>query len=131
MEDDKLKDIFRNFQPELSSDNKFLDRLQKNMEVLGIVKRDASAARRRNVISLAVAALSGFVAGVIVTLLFPLISSRITETSFSIPLPGITEIILNQQITGWILAAILSTFIAFNAYELTNAHLSISRKEKL
>lgn len=131
MEDDKLKDIFRNFQPELSSDNKFLDRLQKNMEVLEIVKRDASAARRRNVISLAVAALSGFVAGVIVTLLFPLISSRITETSFSIPLPGITEIMLNQQITGWILAAILSTFIAFNAYELTNAHLSISRKEKL
>lgn len=129
MEDDKIKDIFRNFQPGLSSDNKFLDRLQKNMEVLEIVKRDAAAARRRNVISLAVAALSGFVAGLIVTLLFPLISSRITDISLSIPLPGITDIMLNQQITGWILAAILSTFIAFNAYELTNAHLSISRKK--
>lgn len=127
MEDDKLKDIFLNFQPELSSDNKFLDRLQKNMEVLEIVKRDASAARRRNVISLAVAALSGFVAGVIVTLLFPLIGSRLSAVS--LPVPGFQDIMLNHQIIGWILAAIMSTFIALNAYELTNARLSNSGKK--
>lgn len=127
MEEEKLKDIFLNFQPELSSDNKFLDRLQKNMEVLEIVKRDASAARRRNVISLAVAALSGFVAGVIVTLLFPLIGGRLSAVS--LPVPGFQDIMLNHQITGWILAAIMSTFIALNAYELTNARLSVSGKK--
>lgn len=39
MEDDKLKSLFNDFNPELSSDVMFMHRLQKSLNAAEIVKR--------------------------------------------------------------------------------------------
>ncbi len=38
MEEDKLKDIFKDFNPDLSSDSDFMSRLERSMKAVEIVK---------------------------------------------------------------------------------------------
>ncbi len=73
MEDDKLKDIFRDFDPDLSSSLQFISKLQRNMEAVEIVRQYNAALRRRNKLAVAIAGLCGFAVGVTLTLLYPFI----------------------------------------------------------
>ena len=128
MEDDKIKDLFGSFQPQLSSDALFLSGLKKHMEAVELVKRHAAAMRRRNRIAVAVAALSGFVTGVIFTLLMPLLGDWITTLEFSLPGIGIPSISFDSQILTWTVTAALTVTIALNAYEITLSRLSARQK---
>ena len=128
MEEDKIKDLFQDFQPRLSSDTLFLSGLKKHMEAVALVKRHAAAARRRNRIAVAVAALSGFVAGVIFTLLMPLLGDRASALKFSLPSIGIPSVTFDSQIITWTIMAALSVTIAVNAYEITLSRLSAKQK---
>jgi len=117
MEDDKIKDLFSSFEPELSSDFQFMTKLQRNMEAVELVKQQSAATRRRNKIAVVVAALSGFAMGVLLTMLFPLIGDWISTINLNIPY--INTITFDFQIVAWILAAIVSGITAINAYEIT------------
>lgn len=114
MEDVKIKDLFSNYQPELSSSCDFMAKLQRNMEAVEIVKRHNAALKKRNVLAVAIAALSGFAMGVILTLLFPLIGNW--TSVFHIPLPSLQ--ISGLTIIGWIVVAAVSVLTALNAYEI-------------
>lgn len=126
MNDDKLKDLFQNFQPELSSDFKFLTKLQRNMDALELVKQQTAMQRKRNRIAVIVAAITGFVMGVIITILFPILADTLSTFSITLPDPDISPISINWQIIGYILAATVSVFTALNAYEITLSRLSSS-----
>lgn len=128
MNDDKLKDLFQNFKPELSSDFKFLTKLQRNMDALELVKHQTAMQRKRNRIAVIVAAITGFVMGVIITILFPILADTLSTFSITLPAPDFSPISINWQIIGYILAAIVSVFTALNAYEITLSRLS-RRKE--
>lgn len=128
MNDDKLKDLFQNFQPELSSDFKFLTKLQRNMDALELVKHQTAMQRKRNRIAVIVAAITGFVMGVIITILFPILADTLSTFSITLPAADFSPISINWQIIGYILAAIVSIFTALNAYEITLSRLS-RRKE--
>ena len=67
MEEDKLKSLFAEFQPELSSDSLFMNRLERNMESVEIVKRRVEEMRARNRRAIAVAAIVGFIVVVAVS----------------------------------------------------------------
>ena len=125
MDEDKIKDLFQNFQPELSSDTLFLAGLKKHMEAVELVKRHAAAARRRNRLAVAVAALSGFVTGVIFTLLMQLLGDRAASIEFS--LPSIPAFSFDRQIIAWTIMAALSVTMAINAYEITLSRLSAKK----
>lgn len=124
MEDNKIKDLFQSFQPELSSDTLFLSRLKKNMEAIEAVKRHTAALHRRNRIAVVVAALSGFVIGVAFTLLLPLMEDLTATVSISIPSIGISAISINWQIVGWLVTAGACILTAINVYEITVSKLS-------
>ena len=128
MNDDKFKDLFQNFKPELSSDFKFLTKLQRNMDALELVKHQTAMQRKRNRIAVIVAAITGFVMGVIITILFPILADTLSTFSITLPAPDFSPISINWQIIGYILAAIVSVFTALNAYEITLSRLS-RRKE--
>lgn len=65
MEDKDLQKLFQSFQPELSSDSRFMDTLLANMKKVEFLRRQQEIARRQNRIAVAVAAVTGFVAGVV------------------------------------------------------------------
>lgn len=124
MDEDRLKDLFSDYQPELSSSFQFMVRLQKNMEAVEIVKQHNLALRRRNKLAVAIAALSGFAMGVILTLLFPLIGDWVSTFSISLPHIHISSVTINYSCLAWIVMAGVCIITALNAYEIALAKLT-------
>lgn len=124
MEDDKIKSLFNDFAPELSSDPLFMARLERNMESVELVRRHTASVGRRNRIAVGVAALVGFGMGVLLTLLLPCIGDAITSLAVAIPHHGLLCINIDWKVVGWIVAGAVCVLSALNAYEITVAGLS-------
>ncbi len=118
MDDDKLKDFFGSFDPELSSDIRFMSKLQRNMEAVELVKQRSLATRKRNKVAVAVAALSGVVMGVLITLLFPLVEDWTSSINFTIPYLGMGPLTVDLRLIGWMLVSVVSGVTAYNSYEI-------------
>lgn len=124
MDDDKLKDLFRDFQPELSSSDLFMSRLQKSMEAVEFVKRHDRALRRRTRAAVAIAALCGFAMGVICTLLLPLICDWVSTLSISLPHLRISSFTIDYSTLAYIAIATVCVITTLNAYEIALAKLT-------
>lgn len=105
MEDDKLKVLFKSFDPELSSDINFMAHLQRSMEAIECVRRQNATQRKRNKVAIIIAAASGFIMGIILTLLFPIISNWLTNINASLPTFKIASINIDPSFIGWIIIA--------------------------
>ncbi len=123
MEDDRLKDIFREFEPELSSSFQFMTRLEKNMEAVEIVKQYHAAQKRRNRWAVAIAAVSGFAVGVVMTLLFPFITEWIASFNFSIPLPHSSMLTFDFRYLAWLLVGFVSVLTSVSVYSMASTKL--------
>lgn len=123
MEDEKIKELFSNFQPELSPSYKFMNNLQKKMEMMDELQRYSAILRRRNRVAVVVAALSGFVSGVITTLLLPLIVSWFS--TLSLPHLQISGMMIDGSILGWIAIAGTSVITALSVYDLAMSRSTI------
>jgi hypothetical protein len=124
MEDDKLKELFTNFQPEMSSSLQFMAKLQKNMERVEILKQHNVAIKKRNKLAVCIAAAVGFIMGVILTLLFPLIGNWVSTFSISLPYLQISSLTIDYSFVGWIVTAVACIITALNAYEIALVKLT-------
>jgi hypothetical protein len=124
MEDDKLRNLFNDFQPELSSSSQFMAKLQKDMEMVEILKQHDIALKKRNKLAVVIAAVSGFVMGVILTLLFPLIGDWVSTFSVSLPHLHISSLTIDYSFVGGIVMAGACIITALNAYEIALAKLA-------
>lgn len=131
MEDDKLRSLFNDFQPELSSSFQFMTKLQKNMDMVEILKQHDIALKRRNKLAVVIAAVSGFVMGVILTLLFPLIGNWVSTFSISLPHIHISSLTIDYSLVAWIVMAGVCIITALNAYEIALAKLTPKTKETI
>lgn len=124
MEDDKIKKLFDDFQPELSSSHVFMAKLQKGMEAVEIVKRHNLELKKRNRLAVAIAALSGLAIGLIVALILPLAGDWISTFDISIPRLRISSISIDYTFVSWIVMAFVSVVTALNAYEIALVKLA-------
>ncbi len=124
MEEDKLKDIFKDFNPDLSSDSDFMSRLERSMEAVEIVKRQNAETHRRSKRAVVWAALAGFVAGVVMTILQPYICRWLGGLDFTISIPSVTTVAIDPGLIVWFATAAISVFIAYNTYEIASSQLS-------
>lgn len=124
MEDDKLKDIFKEFNPDLSSSFQFMTKLKKNMEAMEIVRQYNATQKRRNKLAVAIAAICGFAMGVIMTLLFPIISEWIASIQVTLPLFNSNNLFIDCSYLGWLLVAGASVLTALSAYDIALARLT-------
>jgi uncharacterized membrane protein len=124
-EDDEIKKIFAGFEPELSSDSAFMNRLIRNMEMVEDVKRQNSALRKNNKIAMAVASLVGFMVGIVFTLLSPYVTEMLSMIQIAMSLT--TPFILTTSIViiSYALIGLLSFVVVRYAYTTT---LSLLRK---
>ncbi len=127
MEEDKIKDLFRGYNPELSSDSIFMSRLQRNMKGVELLKQQTAAARCRNKTAVLVASISGFIVGILLTLLIPHLFTWITTIKISLPYISISPIEIDMQILSCPLAAIAATLISYNTYKTTLYRLSFKK----
>lgn len=131
MEDDKIKNLFNDFHPELSSSFLFMTQLEKKMEAVEILKQHSAALKRRNRIAVAIAAMTGFVTGIILTLLFPLIGGWMSSFSISLPRLQISTITIEYSFIAWIVMAGVCIISALNAYDIALAKLSSKDSRRL
>lgn len=124
MEDDKIRTMFQNFEPELSSDFNFMARLERSMNAVELVKQQNEALRLRNKTAVAIACAFGFVLGIISTLLFPILANWLSGINFSLPEFHIASLTFEPSIVGGIIMASVCVILTLNVYELALAKLT-------
>lgn len=103
MEDDKLKDLFAAFDPELSSDSVFMSQLRHNMQAVELVKQHNRESKRRNRYAVIIASAAGLIMGIMLTLCFPIVGRLLSA---------------NADILLWGITAAASAITAINAYNI-------------
>lgn len=120
MDDKKLTELFSGFDPEISSDNLFMSRLQRSLDSVEIVKQHTEAVQRRQRRAMVWAAIAGFVAGVIMALISPYIIGWLSGLQFEMPaVAGLSTDILITTVTFVVIAAV-SVLISLGVYDLVS-----------
>lgn len=120
MEDDKLKSLFSNFEPELSSDFQFLNKLQRNLNSVEIIKRHAAEVRSRNKKAVAIAAVVGFIVGFLFSLSLPYLSNAVSDWQLTLPDESMINTFANNfTIIAWLVIGSTSVLAAINTYEVS------------
>lgn len=119
MEEDKLKDIFEGFNPELTSDSLFMSRLRRGMEAVEIVRERQTELRCRGRRAVVVAAITGFAVGILLSLMLPWLGDFVSRLSFN--LPGGEPVSLNWSVIGWGIIGLASVLTSLNAYTISLA----------
>jgi hypothetical protein len=119
MEDEILKDLFNKFDPQLSSHDEFMSNLKRNLNAVECIKRQQAAANKRNKIAVWIAAVSGFIVGSLLTLLFPFIKVSLTAISIHAAWLSAEDISNAIQVIVWAIIAITSCVTAYNVYEIS------------
>ena len=120
MEDDKLKSLFTNFEPELSSDFKFMNKLERNLNSVEIIKRHTAEVRSRNKKAVAIAAFAGFIVGFVFSLFLPYLSNAVSDWPSTLPGGYIMNLFADSfTIIAWAVIAATSVLAAINTYEVS------------
>lgn len=120
MEDDKLKFLFTNFEPELSSDFKFMNKLERNLNSVEIIKRHTAEVRSRNKKAVAIAAFAGFIVGFVFSLFLPYLSNAASDWQSTLPGGYIMNLFADSfTIIAWAVIAGTSVLAAINTYEVS------------
>lgn len=120
MEEDKLKDLFGNFDPPLSSDFKFMSTLKENLERVEMIRQHNEEIASRRKKAVAVAACVGFITGFLFSLALPYIGNAMMGLQSSLPAGSILKMLAdNYLIAAWIIIGATAVFISMNAYDLS------------
>ncbi len=122
-EDDKIRQLFREYNPEIKSDYQFIAHLKDKLDKVEIVKQHNEARYNANRRALGVAVLAGFVLGVIMTLLFPVLCSMLKSFEFPIHIPFSNELLINGRMIMLIIMCAATCLISLNVYEIALSRL--------
>lgn len=120
MEDDKLKFLFANFEPELSSDFRFMNKLQRNLNSVEMIKQHNAEVRARSKKAVAIAALVGFIVGFLFSLSLPYLSHAVSNWQLTLPSESMLNTFANNFTTiAWLVIGGTSVIAALNSYEIS------------
>ena len=120
MEDDKLKSLFSNFEPELPSDFLFMNKLQRNLNSVELIKQHTVEVRSRSRKAVAIAAIVGFIVGFLFSLSLPYLSEAVSNWQLTLPSESVMNVFANNfTIIAWLVIGGTSVFAALNSYELS------------
>lgn len=120
MDDDKLKSLFSNFEPELSSDFQFMNKLQRNLNSVEIIKQHTAEVRSRNKKAVAIAAFIGFIVGFLFSLSLPYLGDAVSNWQLTLPENSMLNTFANNfTIIAWTVIGGTSVFTALNTYEIS------------
>ncbi|MDE7412616.1 MAG: hypothetical protein K2N05_02330 [Muribaculaceae bacterium] len=120
MEDEKIKRIFRDFQPDLSNDFQFMSQLKRSMDSVEIVMQHNLEVKRSHRKALILALSVGFICGILFSLFLPAIGEAMENLRINARSGTFLNSIANHYfpITLTLIAGAL-TFISINTYELS------------
>lgn len=120
MEDDKFKSLFSNFEPELSSDSLFMNKLQRNLNSVELIKQHTAEVRSRSRKAVAIAAIVGFIVGFLFSLSLPYLTDAVSNWQLTLPSESVMNVFANNfTIIAWLVIGGTSVFAALNSYEVS------------
>lgn len=123
MEEDKdLRQLFEEFEPELSSDDIFMQKIESNLKMIEMVRNTQIVDAKKNRIVAIVSFAMGFLSGVILTLCYPWLLTFIQSVVVSLsPTIELSRSII--PIFVWILISAVSLCSTFSTYNLIKLNL--------
>lgn len=121
MENDKeLFKLFADYEPQLSSDTDFINRLERNLHAIELVKTETQTNRRINRIAITAAFICGVICGIVSVLCYPTLSNIMHGffRSFS-HFKHASVYIEYQPLFSCIILSLLSLTVTYVAYDLT------------
>lgn len=112
---DELRELFAQFQPEMTSETEFISKLETRLAAIEDVRELNKSQYRRMKKAVGIAAAFGFIVGVVLTLSFPLIVSGISSLMNAV-LPSISGA---STTIVWIVISIATGASALAAYDLS------------
>lgn len=127
-DNDKIKQLFTDFEPELSPDSAFMTRLQHNLNAVEVIRQQNADLKVRGKIAIAIAACVGFVVGFIFSLILPYINTVIAALQRSLPTDSaIKTVVDNYLIIAWLIIGCTVVYTSLHTYNLS---LSLLRKNE-
>ena len=128
MEDKSIRELFNNFDPELSNDFQFMSRLKNNMDSVELVKKHNLELQRKNRKAVIIAASVGFLFGLLFSMFLPAIGEAVKGMQAGLH-PGsfVSLLAANYLPIVLIIIAGASVFISLNTFDL--ALYLLGRKE--
>ena len=124
MEDDKLRQLFENFKPELTSNVQFINRLERKLNSVEIIVKHNEEVKTRNKKAVAIAACVGFIVGFLFSLALPYLSNVVSQWRLTLPSDSIMHTVSDHfAIIAWCIIALTSVISALNAYDLSRSLL--------
>ena len=128
MEDDKLRQLFENFEPELTSDVQFINRLERKLNTVELIVKHNEEVRTRNKKAVAIAACVGFIVGFLFSLALPYLNALVSQWQLTLPDDSImTAFANNFYLIAWALIGFISVLFSLNAYDLSRSLLQTHR----
>ena len=119
-ENDDIRGLFENFQPELGGDSAFMDRLERNMNSVEDIRRHTVAMRRRYKRAVVLAACVGFVVGALFTFAVPWLSEWLSGVADAVPKLAAMNLTADKcSVLTWMLAACSSVGAALWTYDMS------------
>ena len=133
MEDDNIRSLFADFDPDLSSSFQFMDRVEREIDNMEIVHKHLTARRQRSRIAMAVAACVGFVVGFMLALYIPYFEALIQGVS----LPSMPDFVTRFApdfdaiaMILWVCIGVSVIVASVGSYELTLSLLPSARRKE-
>lgn len=120
MDDDKLRELFSNYNPRLTSDNEFMNRLERTLNAVEAIKSQTAQLRSRNRKAVAIAAAVGFIVGFLFSLALPYMIDAVSSWQLTLPKASLLYAASeNFTVVAWLVIGATSVFAAINTYELS------------
>lgn len=116
--DNQLSEIFTAFNPELPDTEKFMCNLERNLDSVEFIRKNHLVYSRKNRLAAMFSGIAGFIAGTLMTLLFPFI--KVFSLYLISSVPDISEDILVNvsQVVSWSIIAIVAVSVSLSSYEI-------------
>ena len=129
MEDDKLRHLFDNFDPELTSGVQFFNKLERKLNSVEIIVKHNAEVRARNKKAVVIAACVGFIVGFLFSLALPYLNEAVANWKMTLPVDSFMHLFAdNFTIIAWSIIGFVSVISSLNAFDLSRTLLQPQSK---
>lgn len=122
MEDDKIKSLFNNFEPGLNSNVEFMERLNRSLNSVEIVKRQNAEFKARSKRAMVIAGCVGFIMGYIFSLSLPYLKAIVEAWQSTMSSDSILYTITDYyNIFAWTLIVTTVSLVTVNSYNVLSS----------
>lgn len=122
VKDDGLTGLFDDFKPSMESGVAFMRRLERNLDMIEAVRKVNAEQCRRSRVAVCVAAVAGFVVGVVFAVCMPSLLTFLKRVGNVLSPVDASETLADGfMLAAWLVAGLVTVFVALNAYEVSMA----------